>query len=130
MTTELKFDRARFDAGEMPTRTRDGRRVLKVFDSGLDVEYPIVAWNEDYDGVCEYTREGLFLTGDYGRPHAFDLVHEPKTRKVRVVLVRSKYTPGKTVAYSGSEIGEVANLIARGRDEGRFIREIEVEVEA
>lgn len=30
MGQELKFDRARFDAGEMPTHTRGGQRALKV----------------------------------------------------------------------------------------------------
>jgi len=78
---ELKFDRARFDAGEMPTRTRDGRKVLHVHDSGLGRDFPLVAWIEGRLGCDEFTADGRYQVYGEG-PH--DLIHEPQ--KVRVGL--------------------------------------------
>ena len=59
--TELKFDRARFEAGEMPTRTRCGWKVLWCADSGLDIDYPVAAVIVPDSGdprMGEYTRDG------------------------------------------------------------------------
>lgn len=79
MTKELKFDRARFDAGEMPTRTRNGRTVLRVVDSGLDVPYPLSTWLEGLRRPLSHTHSGR-ANGDH--PDPLDLVHEPRKTKV------------------------------------------------
>lgn len=53
-------------------RTRDGRKVDKIFDSGLDIKSPIVAW---VDGrATSYRRNGsLFDNCD----NIFDLITLP-----------------------------------------------------
>lgn len=123
----LKFSRARFDAGEMPTRTRGGLRVLKVVDSGLAVRYPIAAWIADGDADCigprRYSRDGR-----YGGPmldgpmfdNTFDLAHEPLT--VRVGLRRNS----KTV--SGFLPTANPDRIDLWREQGILVAEVEVEV--
>lgn len=114
---ELKFDRARFDAGEMPTRTRDGRKVLHVHDSGLGRDFPLVAWIEGRLGCDEYTADGRYLV--YGEcPH--DLVHEPQ--KVRVGLRRNS----KTV--SGFLPTAHPDKIDLWREQGVLVAEVEVAI--
>ena len=120
---ELKFSRARFDAGEMPTRTRGGLRVLKVVDSGLAVRYPIAAWiaGDDYDdciGPRRYSRDGRYDGPVFDSP--FDLVHEP--RKVRVGLRRNS----KTV--SGFLPTANPDRIDLWREQGILVAEVEVDV--
>lgn len=120
---ELKFDRARFDAGEMPTRTRDGRKVLKVVDSGLDLEYPLAAWIEKY-GVRSYTRNGFYFND--GRVGVFDLVHEPKMRKVKVALLFDNGVPIHCKDVASLDDDHMAFWERRGM----FFKVIEVEVPA
>lgn len=113
---ELKFDRARFDAGEMPTRTRGGHKVLHVHDSGLSVDFPIVAWVEG-GGCNEFTADGRYLA--YGEC-AYDLVHEPQ--KVRVGLRRNP----KTV--SGFLPTAHPDKIDLWREQGVLVAEVEVAI--
>lgn len=111
---KLKFDRARFDAGEMPTCTRDGRKVLHIHDSGLDIDFPIVAWVEG-SGCYEYTADGRYLRHDYC---AYDLVHAPQ--KVRVGLCRNE------CALSGFVSTTCAAQIDAWRQEGTLAAEVDV----
>lgn len=56
---DRKFDRVRFLKGEMPTHTRDGHKIIKVLDSGLDVAHSMVAWIDGEIGPRHYTRLGF-----------------------------------------------------------------------
>lgn len=117
----LKFSRARFDAGEMPTRTRGGLRVLKVVDSGLAVRYPIVAWladEDDYFGPRRYSRDGRYDGPVFDS--TFDLVHEP--RKVRVGLRRNSKTVSGFLPTANPE------YIDRWREQGVLVAEVEVAI--
>ena len=114
---ELKFDRARFDAGEMPTRTRDGRKVLHVHDSRLGRDFPLVAWIEGRLGCDEYTADGRYQVYCEG-PH--DLVHEPQ--KVRVGLRRNPQT------VSGFLPTAHPDKIDRWREQGVLVAEVEVAI--
>lgn len=91
---ELKFDRARFDAGEMPTRTRNGMKVLHVHDSGLAVTYPIAAWIEDDTFPHSFQTDGHIYSSD---EHPLDLVHEPRMLKITVGCRRSLVDPTELV---------------------------------
>lgn len=86
MTKELKFDRARFDAGEMPTRTRGGDKVLWVADTKLPRTYPLIAIISDGGYPIQYTADGRYDHLAHNVEH--DLVHEPRMKKVNVVLYR------------------------------------------
>lgn len=86
MAENLKFDPLRFGLGEMPTRLRNGFKVLKVVElpkglaqKNLSGKYPILAW-VDYDGFVEV--EGFTVDGKYyeGEESDMDLVHEPMPR--------------------------------------------------
>lgn len=88
-----EFDRERFESGEMPTRTRGGWKVLKVFDTKFDyecgeqVKFPLVAFVREHHGadilIRAYTRDGKL----WGYQDSdLDLVYEKKTRTVEVVL--------------------------------------------
>lgn len=113
---ELKFSRGRFNAGEMPARTRDGRKVLHVHDSGLDVNRPIVAWIGG--GECwSYLKDGRI---HHDRESDFDLVHEPQ--KVRVGLRRNDRTASGFLPTANPE------YIDRWREQGVLVAEVEVEV--
>lgn len=100
MTEELTFDRARFDAGEMPTRTRDGRKVLHVHDQRNDDDYgdygdtrvyPLVAYilphGKGTPEVYTHTLEGRWK---YGQIHGADLVHEPLGVGVKAHVQQAK----------------------------------------
>lgn len=115
---ELKFDRARFDAGEMPTRTRDGRRVLRVVDSGLDCLYPLAAWVEGAGAASPFSRDGRFFVRDALSPP--DLVHEPQ--KVRVGLRRNPQT------VSGFLPTANPDKIDLWREQGVLVAEAEVAI--
>lgn len=119
---ELKFNRARFDAGEMPTRTRGGFRVLKVVDSGLPVRYPIAAWIEDGDADCigprRYSRDGRYDGPVFDSP--FDLVHEPE--KVRVGLRRNSKTASGFLPTANPD------RIDLWREQGILVAEVEVAI--
>lgn len=120
----LKFDRARLDAGEMPTRTRNGTKVLKVFDSGLNVELPIAAWLEGLSWPAFfYQPDGRYSSV---HPHDLDLVHEPKMRKVRVLVYRN--THGGIGAASEEDAKDCGVSIDDLRTEGRLLHVLEVEV--
>lgn len=76
---ELKFDCARFEAGEMPTRTRNGGKVLHIYNSGIDCDYPIVAWiKNDYGCITTETYNANGYVYYEKDPYINDLVHEPK----------------------------------------------------
>jgi len=122
--SELKFDRARFEAGEHPTRTRDGKKVLHIYDSGIG-DFPIAAWIEG-GGTATYTRDGKWgMTLDR---HPLDLVHEPKKRTVHIVLCRSALD-GAINAITNESFDNFEAVIKRTRDEGRFVAELTHEVE-
>lgn len=124
--SELKFDRARFDAGEMPTRTRDGRKALWVGNSGLDIEYPIVAIIKVF-GSADYTRDGKYCSD--GTLNLLDLVHEPKTRtiKIAVCLPRDPVTSG-VYAITSDHYDDFERIVERVSKEDRLLHLIEVEV--
>lgn len=132
MNTELKFDRARFDAGEMPTQTRDGRKVLFCTDTEIGGEFPIVAVLESKSTVPDsymYTTDGrLFNEEDH--ESVLDLVHEPKTRKLRIAVCRS-FCDGYTFTTTSDEdYGDFDTFITDVRENGRLLHLLEVEVPA
>lgn len=54
---------------------RDGRKVLKIFDSGLEQTYPIVAFLQAAGAaVYTYTQSGHLIAGT---THAHDIVTRP-----------------------------------------------------
>lgn len=128
--SELKFDRERFDRGEMPTRTRGGGKVLHVHDSGLDVDYPISAWIDGHARPFSFGRGGSFSR--CGQTTDFDLVHEPKTRKVRVAITHRD--AGGSWAFTEDEARRwgVSFDVRVRQHEGRgdLIQILEVEVPA
>lgn len=127
MNKELKFDRARFDAGEMPTRTRDGRRVLHVHDSGLDVEWPIVAWVEGSAFPNIYTSGGSPFKS--GRENALGLVHEPRVRNLKVVVYLHQST-GEIYVVTSDHHDDFEAFVDRVSRAGRLLQLLEVEVPA
>ncbi len=122
--SEMKFDRARFDAGEMPTRTRNGSRVLWCADSGLDIDYPVVAIIEGYDSI-EYTRDGKAWANGPDAGH--DLVHESKMRTLRIAVCRNIVSGGIYTTDSGIN-KDFDSYVAERREDGRLLHLIEVEV--
>lgn len=129
MNSELKFDRKRFDAGEMPTHTRCGQKVLWCSDTGLDIERPIVAMIANYGTATSYTRSGTFFID--GERSGLDLVHEPKTRKLRIAVSRGLFNDGATITMtSDSKIDDFDAYIAALRGNGRLLHLLEVEVPA
>lgn len=129
MNSELKFDRSRFEAGEIPTRTRDGRTVLWCADTGLDIERPIVALLAGGDLPTGYTKDGLVLTRGGETP--FDLVHEPKMRKLRIAVSRGLFNDGATITMtSDSKTGDFDEYVAALRGNGRLLHLLEVDVPA
>lgn len=126
---ELKFDHDRFDAGEMPTQNRKGERVVKVVDSGLDVDYPLAVWLDSNRLPYFVTRAGWNSLYDNTGTDPLDLVHEPKMRKVRVMVYRHMGDSG-TVTTLSSDSVSYGTSKATALEAGRFITELEVEVEA
>lgn len=119
----MSFDRERLAAGELPV-TRDGQEVLAIFDSCLDVKYPISAWIPGSDAPLGFTSEGLYYSDQI---HNFDLVYPPKTRKVQVVVYK---TPGnKVLAFTSDSYGEPEHCINSLRKNGAFFDIFEIEVE-
>lgn len=121
----MKFDIKRFESGEMPTRTRCGLKVLKVLDSGLDIEYPLAAWIEHEDGrmsVDGFTREGSVDT--YLGESPLDLVHETKT--IRVLL----WQCGPCIISSTEDelVDDLDASMEALKKEGTFIALLEHEV--
>ena len=72
----MEFDKARFAAGEMPTHTRNGKKILWIADCGLDIGYPISVVFEGMPEAKNYTRDGVY---HIGHTSEIDLVHHPKT---------------------------------------------------
>lgn len=129
MNNELKFDRARFDAGEMPTRTRNGLRVLWCADTGVDIERPIVALIEGDQNASNYTRSGRFW--DDTEPSRNDLVHEPKMRKVRIAVCRDPSDDETTLTVTSDSKGvDFDVFLSAVRKNGRLLHLLEVEVPA
>jgi len=79
------FNREKAKAGE-PLVTRDGTEVLAYFDSGLDVDFPILAFVRGGKAVSTYTAYGLF----YSRPvnHHLDLFMKSQKREYWTNLFR------------------------------------------
>lgn len=76
-TTSLEpFDLAAALAGR-ETVTRDGGRVLAIWDSGLDFNYPVVAYIEGNPTARTFTRKGVLVVGSAGNS---DLFHPPAWR--------------------------------------------------
>lgn len=123
--TKLKFDRARFDAGELPTRTRDGTKVLHVHDSGLAVGRPIVAWIEGLDAPCSYIASGEFFGS--GLESVLDLVHEPKMRTLKIAVLRGAVRGGIYTTTSDQH-DDFDWLVERVSKEDLLLRLLEVEV--
>lgn len=127
MNNELKFDHVRFAAGEMPTRTRNGKQVLHVHDSGLDVEYPVAAWFVGGDLPTGYTKDGLVLAGGGETP--FDLVHEPKMRKLRIAVCRDTLGDRRTITVTSDSKGDYFDVFLTDvRESGRLLHLFEVDV--
>lgn len=122
------FDRSRFEAGEMPTRTRDGRKVLWCADTGLDIERPIVALLAGGNLPTGYTKDGLVLTRGGETP--FDLVHEPKTRKMRIAVCRCPFNNGATITMTSDAgiVGGFDTFVTSVRKNGRLLHLLEVDV--
>ena len=59
-------------------QTRDGRKVLSIFDSGLDVRFPIVAWisGPGSPNSFVFTRNGYGCYGD--TQNALDIITLPE----------------------------------------------------
>ena len=94
MTTELKFDRARFDAGEMPTRTRGGAKVHWCAATGLKDDFrAFVAIVGNGSMVHAYDSDGCSVSGSV----YYDLVHEPRMLKITVGCRRSLAYPAELV---------------------------------
>lgn len=129
MNDELKFDRARFDAGEMPTRTRDGREVLWCADTGVDIARPIVALIAGDQNATNYTRSGMFWRDT--EQSGLDLVHEQRMRKLRIAVCRGPFDDRNTITItSDSKFGDFDEYIAALRGNGRLLHLLEVEVPA
>lgn len=58
--------------------TLDNRKVLHLYDSKLDVEFPIVAWIEGEVSSHDVTREGKSFNS--GLCYKFDIVTRPKVQ--------------------------------------------------
>ena len=91
---ELKFDRARFDAGEMPTRTRGGAKVHWCAATGLKDEFrAFVAIVGNNSVAVAYDSDGCSVSGCV----YYDLVHEPRMLKITVGCRRSLVDPTELV---------------------------------
>lgn len=127
MNKELKFDRTRFEAGDMPIRTREGHEVLWCADTGLDREYPIVAIIEGVVGPAGYTRDGKYWSS--GTLDTLDLVHEPKMRTLKIAVCRRRDTAtGGAYAVANDQYDDFDEFVARVREDGRLLHLLEVEV--
>ena len=116
---ELKFDRARFDAGEMPTRTRGGAKVHWCAATGLKDEFrAFVAIVGDNSVVVAYDSDGCSVSGCV----YYDLVHEPRMTKVLGVVYRSPIDNKIHATISPAFISEL-------RSQGRVLAEHTFEVE-
>lgn len=69
--------------GVVPTCTRDGTKVVFFVDSGLDVDYPLVAWLEGISYPVSFKRDGKNSTFD-----SLDLMCETKPKTVMVALYK------------------------------------------
>ena len=71
--------------------TDDGYKVLKIFDSELDMDYPITAYIEQHEGKItsrSFTKEGKFYKGDRSRVSddvLFDLVTRPEVKPKKTI---------------------------------------------
>lgn len=122
----LKFDRARFDAGEMPTRTRDGRKVQWVADTGLERENPIIAIIEGDIVSTDYTRDGKFWA-DAEHDDCHDLVHEPRSRKLEIAVYRHPSNGGIYTVTSDAH-DDFEAFVDRVNKAGRLLQVLEIEV--
>lgn len=87
-----------------PLQTRDGRKVVWVADSGLDVEYPVAAYLDGDSTVECYTRSGI---NNINKFSLMDLVYAPVKREGWVVSgVNCLCMPGKKFLVTSKESAE------------------------
>lgn len=118
------FTREQFKQGKQPTHTRDGREVLFAVDSGLDVQYPIVAWLDGVDVPYRYNKNGKNSDAN------LDLMYEAKIRNIRVALYKGKLN--ESCIYTLTEIGDSFSFdtcVENFRKQGRLIKVETIEIE-
>lgn len=82
---DLKFDPARFAAGEMPTLTRGGLPVRIISTDGPS-KYQIIGIIGNEDVPSCWTKDGRYFVQLHENEN--DLVHAPKVEKVRTIWYR------------------------------------------
>ena len=65
--------------------TRNGGKVLAIFDSGLDISHPVVVWADNSGSPFSLTRNGCLYID--GHPHCYDVITLPKEAPVSVSWV-------------------------------------------
>lgn len=122
----MKFSRKRLQEGEYPT-TRDGRKVLDIYDTYVNTEYCMVAWIEGTSYPFFYTKDGK-AAPNIDSPT--DLVHPTQTREARVVLY---YSADEFNVYSMTEaechMDTLDEFIEEARRVGRLVKVLTVMIE-
>lgn len=112
------FDLERALAGD-PVVTREGETILIVFDSGLDVEYPLSAWIEGRIEPYGFRRNGRYTSNDEEMSN-FDLFMVPKKRTAWVNL---------PVGHKTYETEDDAKYGSKSRDTDYMVIAVPVEIE-
>lgn len=106
-----QFDPVRFAAGVMPTLTRDGRTLARVFNSGLPVQYPVAVWVVGANTPYWTRTNGMVNANDTPSPD--DILHEPRILKFKLAVIqhpqRNEGKPKPEVIESDGELRSYQN---------------------
>ena len=85
--------------------TRDGRKVLAIFDSGLDCKYPIAAWFENENASVTLTKNGCCwnTSGSY---NGYDIITRPEPLPL-IVHYCNVYVSGLLGSHSTLESAQL-----------------------
>lgn len=76
--------------------TLDGSKIIHIYDSKLNVPFPIAIWIENVINCHNVNRQGTFL--DDGQAHKFDIVTKPKPKPL-IVSYNDFYIDGVSNPY-------------------------------